>query len=187
MRRVKPKRHVEEILARYPGPVTLATSKLSWFAMSAGSLATIALVIVVLATKRDPITSEDWAIMGLTAVLCGLCALVGGAMMLPGAGSLKLTADGFEVSHFHRRFHASWRDVSNFALEDDDSDPDEQRVRMRSVTFDVATDIRSNVGPTGPRGRPGKVHGMLPDTYGFNKRDFAALMSQWRERALASR
>jgi len=62
-----------------------------------------------------------------------------------------------------------------------------QRVRTRSVTFYVAAGTSSNVGPTDPRGRPGKVHGMLPDTYGFTKRDFAALMSQWRERALASR
>jgi hypothetical protein len=135
MSRVKPKRHLEEILARYPGPVTLATSKLSRFAVFAGSLAAIALVIVLLATKRDSITSEDWATLGVAIVFCGVCALAGGAMMLPGAGSLKLTADGFEVSHFHRRFHVSWRDVNNFALEDDDLDPDAQRIRTRSVTL----------------------------------------------------
>ena len=62
-----------------------------------------------------------------------------------------------------------------------------QEIRTRSVTFYVAAGTSSNVGPTDPRGRPGKVRGMLPDTYGFTKRDFAALMSQWRERTLASR
>jgi hypothetical protein len=187
MRRVKPKRHIEEVMARYPGPVTLATGKLSWFFMFAGSLAFIALVIMVLATKRDPITSEDWTMLGLTIVFCGLCALAFGAMMLPGAGSLRLTADGFEVSHFHRRFRASWRDVSNFALGDNDSDADGEWIRTRSVAFDIATGSSGGGGPTGPRGRPEQVRGMLPDTYGFTRRDFAALMTQWRERALADR
>ena len=67
-------------------------------------------------------------------MLFGACAAVGAVMLLPGAGSLTLDAEGFEVCSLFRRQRIAWPRASGFtvaalAL------PDNNKKRM--VAYDV--------------------------------------------------
>lgn len=88
--------------------------------------------------------------------------------------SITLDADGFEVRKW-TRLRRSWKDVDGFEAE--------WFQRLLRVTY-------VNTGPaTGALRVYQWIFGnieALSYTYGYGRRDFARLLTQWRERALAS-
>lgn len=105
-------------------------------------------------------------------------------MMLPRAASLTLSGDGFEWCHIYRRVRASWRQASDFAVEDNLNSVDSGGtwLRDRIVHFQF---VESGLPPGTPSG-PEAVRGMLPDTYGLGASKLAELMNAWRAKALAN-
>ncbi len=164
-----PKGDAAEILSRFPGPVTLYTSRRKWlfvFAVcalfSAGGFAMI----------QDQATG-GWYVL----VVFGIGAAIAATIMFPGAGRLELDADGFACTSLFRRHRVSWRDASNFAA---------VKVPPANITLvgfdDVAVAHRPiaaiNVKLVGR-------NSALPDTFGLAADDLVRLMAEWRERALA--
>jgi hypothetical protein len=76
-----------EILARFPGPVTLYPSRRKWLLLMVGCL----LFAVGGAVEAYNGDAKEW----LGVAFFGLGAIVPGLMLLHGAASLRLDADGF--------------------------------------------------------------------------------------------
>src|SRR5262249_61038879 len=89
-------RAADAILARFPGPVALAISRAKWLAVLAGGAAFVTVIWMLRASPDDVSSSERW-ITWATLLFFGLVMLVAAVMLLPGAGSLTLDADGFET------------------------------------------------------------------------------------------
>ncbi len=170
-------RKAEAILARYPGPVTLTTSRLKMLALFLVSLAFVAGGLWVQIAAPDIIESGEGFFLWLAILFFALCMAVGAVSLLPGAGNLTLTADGFEVCNLFKRFSVPWADASGFRVEEID---DGESVRSsKFVGFDVRT---AGIGPQ--RRGATKVGGALPDNYRLSYEELAALMTRWRAKAL---
>ena len=155
-----------DILARFPGPVTLCPSLKRWGLMFAGCAL---FAITGQAMIRDG-QLTGWFVL----IFFGLGMLVAAIAMLPGAAALTLDPTGFEITNFYRRSRTRWQDASDFTA---------ARIppaRLRFVLFNVAgrsgTLSRINTAFAGH-------NGSLPDTYDLSPDDLAQLMAQWRERA----
>jgi hypothetical protein len=162
---------VSDLLARFPGPLTLCPSRRKWLIVLVGS-ALFTAGGVWMIREGDP---SGWFV----AAFFGLCAIIGIVMLLPGLASLTLDADGFEMTSFFVGKRIRWRDASNFAA---------SRIPpafTKLVVFDNAKDKSSAVGRLN---RMLVQHNAgLGDTYGLAADDLARLMAQWRERAIRSR
>jgi hypothetical protein len=109
----------------------------------------------------------------IIAACFGLFALVCAIMLLPGAGSLRLDAGGFEVSHFFRKSSYRWSEVSEFAV-----------CKLGDygevVAFKTAKPLgmwdRMNAALIGGRA-------YLPDSYGRTVVELEQLMTGWRNSA----
>jgi len=160
-----------DILARFPGPVTLRPSRLKWILVLLGALVFVAGGIGMIVSGE----TMGWVVAGFF----GLCIPVGVIALLPGASGMTLHRDGFDISNMFRRQSYPWRDVSGF---------DAVRIppaMTKIVVFDHAgaagkTIAKLNVGLVGRNAG-------LPDTYGIPADVLAGLMAAWRERALAAR
>ncbi len=147
------------ILARFPGPIRLAPSRLKWGLMLAMSLLPLAAGVSMV---TEP---AGWFCVAAALALGGLA---GAVMFLPGAGGLVLDADGFEILSLGTRQRITWADASNFR-----TGWQTGRSFARTVLYDD------------PRLAKFFMTGRLPETYGLGAHDLALLMSEWRERALA--
>jgi len=157
-----------DILARFPGPVTLRPSRLKWFlvllicaAFTAGGIAMVA----------DGATG-GWFVL----VFFGLGVPLSIAAMLPGAGGLTLDRNGFEITNLFRRQSYVWPDVSGF-----------EAARIppagnNMVVFDHAGAVGRTVAKLNVS-LVGRNAG-LPDTYGLSADVLADLMDRWRDRAV---
>ena len=105
-------RDVDAILARFPGPVTLYPSRRKLIGMLAIALGFVTISILLLRGK--PADSATWMIWACL-LFFGACALIGIVMLLPGAASLTLTAEGFEVVSLFRCMRTPWSAASGFA------------------------------------------------------------------------
>jgi hypothetical protein len=158
----------DDLLARFPGPVTLRPSRTKWLLILLGSIAFTATGAWMVA---------DGKTMGWFAlVFFGLCAIPACAALLPGAGGLKLDRDGIEVTNMFRRHSYRWQDVTGFEA------VGVPPSGTRMVVFDFAgaagkTIAKLNVGLVGR-------NAALPDTYGLSADVLAGLMARWRERAV---
>ena len=170
---------VDAILARFPGPVTLRVSRLKMLGLLAGSLAfVVGSIFLIVFVKGDPET----LVAGIAGVLFfGACAVIGAVMLLPGAGSLTLDVQGFEVCSFFRRNRIAWPQASRFTVAAL-SLPDDNNKRM--VGYD--DDRLQGFGAEFSRDAIGR-NAALPDTYRLSLEELARLMTEWRERALAQR
>jgi hypothetical protein len=83
-----------EILARFPGPVTLYPSRRKWLLLMAGCL----LFAVGGIGEAHNGNAMDW----LGVAFFGLGAIVPGLMLLHGAASIRLDSDGFEMTNLFR-------------------------------------------------------------------------------------
>jgi hypothetical protein len=155
-----------EVLARFPGPVTLRPSFKKWGLIFAGCAVC---VIIGQWMIRDN-APTGWPVL----IFFGAGMLVAAVAMLPGAVALTLDSTGFEVTSFYRRSRTRWQDATDFTA---------ARIlpaRTRFVVFnDTRTGRRLAKVNTFLAGRSAA----LPDTYGLSGDDLAQLMAQWRERA----
>jgi hypothetical protein len=158
-----------QLLARYPGPVTLYPSRRKWLLVLAGGLAfTVGGIMMV---RSGDVTG--WFVIAFF----GLGSIIALAAMLPGAGSLTFDRDGFAAKTLFRGHRARWADATGFIAVG--IPPSMQRM----VCYDDASVTSSalasaNVAITGR-------NAALNDTFGLSADDLAQLMIGWRERALA--
>jgi hypothetical protein len=157
-----------EILARFPGPLTLYPSRKKWLLVLAGS-ALFAVGGFWMIKTGD---ARGWLVL----IFFGLAAAVAAVAMLPGAGALTLDAQGFEATNLFRRHRTRWQDTTGFQA---------ARIppaRQMWVVYDDITQNKKSIAKfnIGIVGR----NAALPDTYGLSADDLAQLMAQWRGRAL---
>jgi hypothetical protein len=169
----------DELLAGFPGPVTLRVSRLKALGLVAGSLAFVAGgIFLIVFVKGDP----EAVIAGIASVaFFAACALGGAVMLLPGAGSLTLDAHGIEVCSLFRRNRIAWPHACRFtaaAL----SLPGGNKKRL--VGYDH--DGLKGPGADFSRNAIGR-NAALPDTYGLAVEELVRLLTEWRERALLQR
>jgi hypothetical protein len=166
---------VDAILARFPGPVTLYPSRLRLIGLLAVGLAFVAVSIVVLHEEADGGALARWLVAWFALIFFGVCALAAAVMLLPGAASLTLAADGFEVCSLFRRNRTPWRQASDFIV-------GEFRAGrlQRLVAYDDAG--LAGIAAETSRSLVGR-NAAFPDTYGLSHEELADLMRRWSERA----
>jgi hypothetical protein len=159
-----------DILARFPGPVTLTPSRWKlWLGPPVFAAGTVFAVYLLLNAIQAGSSEIIWA--GLAVIVFAFFTIRVLIRLLPGHASLMLDASGFTVHNAYVRRAWLWRSVSNFRVEV----PDDQRLPDR-VIFDVA----------GKKPLPGSAGGgSLPEGYQMSLADLATLLNGWRERALA--
>lgn len=170
-----------EILARFPGPVTLYPSRRKWLLLMVGCL------LFAVAGIWDTYNNRD-ATGWLGVAFFGLGAIVPALMLLHGAASLTLDADGFEMTIFYRHTRFRWEGSSGFEAQF----PPVLRASAipppswnKFVAFDNAK--MQNTTLTRISALIMKHNAQLGDTYGFSADDLAKLMTQWCDLALAVR
>jgi hypothetical protein len=164
---------VETILARFPGPVTMPVSRIKALGVLLGCVAFVAIGVLIL--RYGDGEAEEIFGAWLAIVFFGLCAVVAAVMLLPGAGSLTLAADGFTMCSLFRKAHTPWRQASDFTV---------ARSRDRRMTFVGYEDARaSGAAAETSRSLIGR-NAALPDTYGLSHEELARLLTQWRALAL---
>ena len=169
----------DDVLARFPGPVTLRVNRLKMLALLAGSLAfVVGGILLIVFVKDDP---EAVATGIACALFFGACAVVVAVMLLPGAGSLTLDAGGLEVCSFFRRNRIAWPQASRFTVATL-SLPGGNKKPM--VGYDH--DGLKGFGADFSRNAIGR-NAALSDSYGLPLEELARLLTEWRERALAQR
>ena len=169
-----------EILARFPGPVTLYPSRRKWLLLMAGCL----LFAVGGIGEAHNGNAMDW----LGVAFFGLGAIVPGLMLLHGAASIRLDSDGFEMTNLFRHARFRWQDASGFEAQF----PPVLRAFAipppswnKFVAFDNAK--MRNSTSTRVIALLMKHNAQLGDTYGFSADELAKLMTQWRNLAVAAR
>jgi hypothetical protein len=146
-----PNRQIENIAARFPGPVTLYPSRKKWLIVFLGS-ALFAVGGIWMVSSGE---QKGWFVL----IVFALFAATAAVMLLPGAGSLLLDAEGFETKSLFRRHRALWQDVTEFKATP--IPPSMQRFVLyddRNLTDAAA---RLNAALTGHAAG-------VPDTYGFS-------------------
>jgi hypothetical protein len=172
---MQPQDTTGEILARFPGPVTLNASRKKWIVILLGCGAFVAIGVWMTASGQTEDKIYGWG--GL--VFFGLGMVVAAIAMLPGASMLKLDRERFEVTSLYRRQSYRWQDTTGFEA------VQIPPARQKTVAFDDVNAkkkalARLNVGLVGRNSG-------LPDTYGLYAADLANLMAQWRARAVSQR
>jgi len=159
---------IEQIMNRFPGPVTLYPSQARNALMVFGNLVLVALGIWMIRTSYgDWATFRAWAI----TIFFGLCLMVFCMrLLLPRLSSLTLERDGFTNVVFHRRLVHSWRDVTGFQA---------WQVKMTQM---VLFDDRSK--PSRGLNKLLSLNSSLSDTYGFKAETLIELMKRWQEKAV---
>lgn len=152
-----------EYLMRFPGPLRLYPPRLAYLAG-----VPIGLFFLVLSFSYEHRGAF------LTGVLLSCFAILSSILSVsPLANSLTLREDGFEVRFSFRGMTFSWDQAHDFAAMDFGG---QQQVMFRNDTV-------SSAGADEYGGR----NAAMGRTYGMSAEQLAELMSQWRERAIASR
>jgi hypothetical protein len=161
-------KHAAALLAQFPGPVTLHSSKswrhlLAFIALYFGSL------IGLLGPHLAHLSGEALLVLGMVAVVpAPLVIWVGATTLRSGPQRMTLDDDGFEAHSGWGVHRTRWSDVTRF------------RLLLLLVFHDDAKP---------PRGRWDRLNRtrLWNDTFGLGAKNFARLMTEWRERALAAR
>ncbi|TDR87305.1 hypothetical protein [Enterovirga rhinocerotis] len=167
---------VEEMLARYPGPVELRmnTRKIVFLLVGLLVFGGCSLWLLLTAPLGWVAAVALW--IGLAFIALGIPVL---AITLLRGSWLRLEAGRFVVSQGWRRWSVPWQAATGFAA---------SRIppsMTELVVFDDATRAGGalagiNAGITGR-------NGALPDNYGLPHAALADLMTAWRERAVAAK
>jgi hypothetical protein len=157
----------DQILAKFPGPVTLYVSRKKWLLMLAGCVAFTGGSVGSIPT--EPL----WGWGG--ALFFGAGTILSIVMLLPGAGMLTLDVNGFEVTNLFRRRRSRWVDVMNFVPEAVPFSP-KKLLGYNDANQKGKVMGELNVSLTGR-------NSALPDNYGLALEDLARLLTRWRERA----
>lgn len=165
---------VEELLSRFPGPITLYPPREKWAMLAAGSLA-FAMIGGFLILDDNAQTLLGW----IDVLFFGACLLVSAIKLLPGAAALTLDISGFEENTlFLLRARTQWRNVTDIKA---DAAP-AARSGMKRVWYnDTAS---KGHGPAGKQAAPPGCNAGLTDTYGLSAEELADLMVRWQQQAL---
>ena len=136
----------------------------------AGSASFVAIGAVLLV--QDGSNAKAW----FCVLFFALCAVVFATNLLPGSASLTLDTDGFRVKQFYFVRTSRWKNVTNI----DAGYAPPARAKFVQYNDTQWSGWRLARWETAKMG----YNAMLPDTYGMAADDLAALMVQWRERAL---
>jgi hypothetical protein len=166
-----PAKDIGTVLEAFPGPVTLYRSTTKWLIVVLAGVAFTGGGIAMIQSHEQ----GGW----LVTIFFGFGTLVSLIALLPGGSCVKLDRDGFEISSLYRRSRVLWKSATGF---EGRSVPPSSKMM---VVFDDAeakgrTLAALNVTLVGH-------NSALPDTYGFEAADLAALMAQWRKRAISPR
>ena len=115
--------------------------------------------------------------VGWLAVLffgLGVLASVGG--LLPNSAYLRLTPDGFESRSLFRSSLTRWADVSSFEVGLVGAN--------KMVVFNYAPSYRRSAKARAFASMLSGFEAAIPDTYGHTVGDLAALLNEWRARAM---
>ncbi|HLG85291.1 MAG TPA: hypothetical protein VKY22_30195 [Bradyrhizobium sp.] len=168
---------VEELLSRFPGPITLYPPREKWALLAAGSLPFVVIGGVLI------LDGDDHALWGWIAVIFfSIGLLVAATRLLPGAAALTLDAGGFaERALFVQRARARWRDVTDIRA---DASP-AARADRKLVGYNDSGWKGSWLAGT-HAALPG-CNAALADTYGLSADDLAELMIRWQQQALEAK
>lgn len=170
-------REIEDVVATFPGPITLNSSRLKWwFMVVLGVGMTAVSIFVGVVAFLGVRAGQNGAGIGIGMSVLGTTffglATVVSVKALRG-GSLRLDEDGFEFSGFFRRQYR-WSEVSDFGV-----------LRYRgnaSVVFKTTKpnwNIWSKINSVFAGGRDA----WLPDTYGLRAEALVELMKVWQSSA----
>jgi hypothetical protein len=114
----------------------------------------------------------------LLAVPCGIFALIGVCLLLPGCSFLELNEEGFTLCSMFRRESYRWDDVARFGVVLVGSRP--------KVAFHYAA-TSSTLSPEGAAiaMQLGGYEAAMPTTFGLDPEDLAVLLNDWHTRSLA--
>jgi len=119
------------------------------------------------------IWNGDWG-GWFVAGFFGVCTVVAAASILPGASSLRLSAEGFTVCNLFTRYSVKWAEIGpcfpGFIA------------GSKRVLFRFTDPARSPRLQAMGRALYG-AEGALPDTYGMSADALANLMNEWRKSA----
>lgn len=183
---ISSKRQVEDILARFPEPVTLYFSRRRILLMLPLYVGLVAFCFWLLFAdypwEREYMSGPRDAVMASVSILFWSAFALRAATQLlsPGTASLKLDADGFEIRHVFRRTRTPWREVSDFRTKTKYFFPFRIGGPVEQIVYE---DLAA-----GPETSEAKAPCVLPDLYGqprIRRADLVELMNEWRRRAIA--
>jgi hypothetical protein len=175
---------VDELLERFPGPITLYASQRKWLAILAGCAVFVGIgasMIISPAFFHRSYLGVPADIIGwLEIVLFGSGLIVSIMALMPGRSDLTLDANGFVVRNLFRSLTNRWENVDDFTAVTVAATP------VRKIMF-VGYNDRTQAQRALARANMGLVgrNSALPDTYGMTAEDLVRLMSLWRQKALS--
>jgi hypothetical protein len=178
-------RQMDEILARFPGPVTLYVSRgrmLLRLALCIGLTAVGAWFLTPDDPKIPGYISNRWLaiMMGLTLAVPGIALTIGTviALLRKRADSLQLDSQGFGIGSAFRRVRTAWQNVNAFRIQK--TYPDGwPGPSANEIWYEVFDADRCGVANATRVLSHGYGEPMLRDE------ELVALMNEWRRRALA--
>jgi hypothetical protein len=167
----------EQILARFPGPVTVKPV----LTRSVGSFITVSMLIVVACLWG---IWHGWEDSGSSTRVLMFCAAVfacsgAASFVMLRTNSMTLDSDGFEVviGLRKKKKRYRWTDVSAF-----------ERQYFFRGNYVVAFDAEKGGGVLAVVDRAlGLRNSNLYEDYGLGEEQFAELLNRWRDRALTNR
>jgi hypothetical protein len=175
---------IDELLRRFPEPVTLQRSRGKWFGILAGCAVFVTLGILMIANPASfrsyhgiPPVVAGWS----SVVFFGSGVVVSIVVLIPGMSHLTFDARGFTVCNMFRRSTTPWQHAGDFAAVNMALVGSRKLLRVGYNDRSAAaqrTLARANAALVGR-------NSSLPDTYGLTAEDLARLMSLWRVRALS--
>jgi hypothetical protein len=166
---------LDTLFARFPGPVDLAMDRLRMILLALG--AAVFGGVVVWTLLQEPV----FGIYGWFLWLCAglLCLSVPVLVWMTIRGSvLRLTGEGFALSHAGRRRFTPWDATSAF---------DVVFIPPSGQPLVVYDDAAASGGLAKANAEISGRNSALPHDFGLTHEGLAALLNAWRERALSGR
>jgi hypothetical protein len=157
---------VKMLSQNFPGPITLVPSRRKRWNLIIG--AGFFTILGILISFRGGVVGM------LTTAFFGVCTVTGVITLLPGASSLRLDENGFDVTRFFRMQTFRWSEVSDFGV---------WTFKGNGFVVFKAAKSRLNILEKINAALAGGRNGYLPDTYGLAAEDLVQLMTIWRNLA----
>jgi hypothetical protein len=176
---------VDELLERFPEPVTLYASPGKWLTILAGCALFVGVGVFMITSpaffRRSYLGVPADIVGWFDIVFFGLGVIVCVVALMPGRSHLTLDANGFTVHSLFRSSTARWEDVDDFAAVNMAVVHPTRKIML--VGYNDRTQAqrslaRANMGLVGR-------NSALPDTYGMTAADLAHVMLLWRRKALS--
>jgi hypothetical protein len=168
---------IEEIVTRFPGPVTLLPSRKKWWAFiiaSSGMTAACIFLLVFIYHHPSRVVGDVREAVGLSIVCATFFGLCTGTFVIALCrGALRLDKDGFEVTGLYRKRY-SWCEVSDFGVF--------SYKGTANVVFKTKKLRWTVLGKLNALLTGGRSEG-LPDTYGLGAAELMQLMKTWQSSA----